>query len=150
MPVSGSKISYLFFVSQDKIVLVHLHSPLAVKIALKHDGEIFCVVSPDGSGRDAQNSKPLYAIEIKYPIPGKSFTTPVHYEVPSYYIPRRLLMWMGTPPRNSIFVFLNFDIASRRTLTVADIFIGALDSLCFIMNTVVLSVRKIIYDSCPL
>jgi hypothetical protein len=59
-------------------------------IALKHDGEIFCVVSPDGSGRDAQNSKPLYAIEIKYPIPGKSFTTPVHYEVPSYYIPQVL------------------------------------------------------------
>jgi hypothetical protein len=48
-------------------------------IAMKHDGEIFCVVSPDGSGRDAQNSKPLYAIEIKYPIPGKSFTTPHKY-----------------------------------------------------------------------
>jgi hypothetical protein len=24
-------------------------------IALKHDGDIFCVVSPDGSGRVAQN-----------------------------------------------------------------------------------------------
>jgi hypothetical protein len=40
---------------------------------------------------------------------------------------------------------LNFDIASRRTLTVADVFIGALDSLCFIMNTVVLSVVCEIY-----
>ena len=59
-------------------------------IALEHDGEIFCVVSPDGSGTVAQNSKPLYAIEIKCPIPGKSFTTPVHYEVPSYYIPQVL------------------------------------------------------------
>lgn len=59
-------------------------------IALEHDGEIVCVVSPDGSGRVAQNSKPLYAIEIKCPIPGKSFTTPVHYEVPSYYIPQVL------------------------------------------------------------
>jgi hypothetical protein len=38
----------------------------------------------------AQNSKPLYTIEIKCPIPGKSFTTPVHYEVPSYYIPQVL------------------------------------------------------------
>jgi hypothetical protein len=70
-------------------------------------------------------SKPLYVIEIKCPIPGKSFTTPVPYEVPSYYIPQVLSEMKALNVMKTLyisFVSLNFDIASRRTLTVADVF----------------------------
>ena len=51
----------------------------------------FCVVSPDGSIREVSNlpmkaTKPFFAIEIKCPIPGKLYATPVFYKIPRYYV----------------------------------------------------------------
>ena len=48
------------------------------------DNPNFLVVSPDGSCRE--NDKVKYAVEIKCPVPGKKFTTDVHYAIPKYYI----------------------------------------------------------------
>lgn len=46
------------------------------------------VVSPDGSIRRTDDEKlVLCRVEIKYPYPGKTFTTPVHYGIPHYYVP---------------------------------------------------------------
>jgi hypothetical protein len=46
----------------------------------------------------------LYAIEIKYPLPGKTFTTPVHYEIPRYYIPQILSEMKDLQVHQTIYV----------------------------------------------
>jgi hypothetical protein len=43
------------------------------------------VISPDGSLRNADLAA-VSGIEIKCPMPGKIFTTPVHYKLPKYYV----------------------------------------------------------------
>lgn len=45
----------------------------------------YLVISPDGSLRGA-NLVAISGIEIKCPMPGKIFTTPVHYKLPTYYV----------------------------------------------------------------
>ena len=56
-----------------------------------HDGNPHLIVSPDGSVRNQEKESDVIAgIEIKCPYPGKNFTTPVHYEIPRYYIPQIL------------------------------------------------------------
>ena len=52
----------------------------------KENGRIVLVVSTDGSLRCKGNEKPIYGIEIKCPFPGKTFTTPLHYGIPHYYV----------------------------------------------------------------
>ncbi|CAG2250716.1 unnamed protein product [Mytilus edulis] len=47
------------------------------------------IVSPDGSIRN-NNGQIILAVEIKCPYPGKTFTTPVQYAIPKYYIPQIL------------------------------------------------------------
>ena len=48
------------------------------------------VVSPDGSGRRDSSNGVVVAFEFKCPAPGKTFTTPIHYEVPTRYVPQLL------------------------------------------------------------
>ena len=47
--------------------------------------DIFRMVSPDGSIRDS-HSKMKLAVEIRWPTPGKTFTTCVHYTILQYHI----------------------------------------------------------------
>lgn len=51
---------------------------------LKAGDKTFMVVSPDGS--TLVDNETVKAIEIKCPLPGKQFTTDVHYKVPVYYL----------------------------------------------------------------
>ena len=57
-------------------------------LKMKNDGLI--IVSPDGSLRHLSKQEPSIGIEIKCPYPGKTFTTPVHYKLPTYYVPQVL------------------------------------------------------------
>ena len=47
-----------------------------------HNGHIFMVVSPDGCCKSSDQTSKL-GIEIKFPKPGKQFTTDVHYKIPA-------------------------------------------------------------------
>ena len=51
-----------------------------------NDNHTLLIVSPDGSGHKDIMGKTVLAFEFKCPFPGKVFTTPVHYSLPSYYI----------------------------------------------------------------
>lgn len=59
-------------------------------IERKCDKEML-LVSPDGSLRNKTlESMVEFGIEIKCPFPDKLYTTPVHYSVPTYYVPQIL------------------------------------------------------------
>ena len=49
---------------------------------LKHNNQIFMVVSPDGRLQNSTSEQNELAIELKCPLPGKKFTTDVHYDIP--------------------------------------------------------------------
>ena len=53
---------------------------------LRENGRPLIVVSPDGSGRKNVSDKASVGFEFKCPYPGKTFTTQVHYTLPSYYV----------------------------------------------------------------
>ena len=53
---------------------------------LNENGRPLIVVSPDGSGRQNASGKVAVGFEFKCPYPGKTFTTQVHYTLPSYYV----------------------------------------------------------------
>ena len=57
---------------------------------LEDSGNQYLVVSPDGSIRRQTDEQPLAALEIKCPIPGKLYTTPIQYALPHYYVPQVL------------------------------------------------------------
>ena len=52
--------------------------------SFNENGKIFMVVSPDGSCWEDGETR--FAIEIKCPVPGKKYTTDVHYDIPDYYL----------------------------------------------------------------
>ena len=62
----------------------------------------FMVVSPDGSLRNDQHT--VKAIEIKCPLPGKVYTTDVHYVVPIYYICQILAEMSALKCENLLFI----------------------------------------------
>ena len=78
------------------------------------DGKSLLVVSPDGSIRHCDDpSNVLFGIEIKCPVPDKTYTTPVHYTIPRYYIPQ-ILSEMNALKANRLF-FLSY---SKESMTV--------------------------------
>lgn len=54
-----------------------------------HESKINLIVSPDGSVRSSDEHI-VFGIEIKCPMPGKLYTTPIHYNIPHYYVPQIL------------------------------------------------------------
>ena len=50
----------------------------------------YTIVSPDGSLRQSTGKGNVIGIEIKCPFPDKTFTTPIHYKLPTYYVPQVL------------------------------------------------------------
>ena len=62
---------------------------------MSHNDQTLLLVSPDGSAREATSGDVGAAVEFKCPVPGKAFTTPVHYTIPTRYI-TQLICEMGT------------------------------------------------------
>lgn len=54
-----------------------------------HESKINLIVSPDGSVRSGDEHI-VFGIDIKCPMPGKLYTTPIHYNIPHYYVPQIL------------------------------------------------------------
>ena len=58
--------------------------------ALKMNQGGLTIVSPYGSLRHSSGMENSIGVEIKCPYPDKTFTIPVHYELPTYYVPQVL------------------------------------------------------------
>ena len=60
---------------------------------IKEGEHVLMIVSPDGSIRISTENglETLAGVEIKCPYPGKLYTTPVHYELPWYYVTQVIL-----------------------------------------------------------
>lgn len=54
------------------------------------NNEPFFLVSPDGSIREKPYGSAILALEFKCPFPGKTFTTDIHYQIPTRYVPQIL------------------------------------------------------------
>lgn len=77
----------------------------------------FFIVSPDGSCRTGDIVQA--AVEIKCPIPGKQFTTDVHYTMPKYYVAQCLsemaalhcnkLFYLSWTPESIVVLEASFD-----------------------------------------
>ena len=80
----------------------------------ERNGKAVLVVSPDGSIRHCDDpSNVLFGVEIKCPMPDKTYTTPVHYTIPRYYIPQ-ILSEMNALKVDQLF-FLSY---SKESMTV--------------------------------
>ena len=64
----------------------------------------YTIVSPDGSLRQSSNKSNVIGIEIKCPYPDKTFTTPIHYKLPTYYVPQVLCEMAALNAEQLLFV----------------------------------------------
>ncbi|KAK3107914.1 hypothetical protein FSP39_025021 [Pinctada imbricata] len=75
------------------------------------DKDTSLLVSPDGSLRDPKiESRIEFGVEIKCPLPGKLYTTDVHYSIPWYYVPQ-ILSEMNALNVKSLF-FVSYSMES--------------------------------------